>query len=137
MKFDSVARPAQMCVAAALAFMSVPVGAQDAASGDRKLEVKGGQEAQLGVFANLNPSCTGMPAPQVAFPTAPTHGMIVVRMGLLKVPETAANCAGKPVPAMSVVYKAEADGGSKDTVRLELTMGPQTQKHGYQITIAK
>lgn len=130
-------RPAQICAAAALACVSLPAWAQDATSGDRKVEVKGGQEAQLGVFANLNPSCTGMPAPQVAFPTTPVHGTIIVRMGLLKVPESAANCAGKPVPAMSVVYKAKVDTEANDTVRLELMMGQQSQNHGYQIAVTK
>lgn len=130
-------RRIQLCLAISFALASCPVLALETLTGEKAVQVRPGDETQIGLFANLNPTCNGLPAPQVAIVTAPTRGMVIVKMGLLRVPESAANCGGKQVPAMAVTYKANAEAQGSDTVRLDLGMGAKIQPQNYQITVTK
>jgi hypothetical protein len=130
-------RRVRLCLAAALAVAAGPAVSLEALTGEKAIQAKSGDETQLGIFANLNPTCNGLPAPQVAIVAPPARGTLIVKIGLLRVPDSAANCAGKQVPAMAVGYKVNADVEGTDTVRLDLGMGTKIQSQSYQITVVK
>lgn len=112
---------------------ALPVAAQTAPNGgEKQIRAKPQQEVELSVFANINPDCTGLPAPQIGVAAAPTRGMLIVRLGVIRVPDTSPQCAGRRVPALSVVYRAESEGS--DTVRLQMVAGQAKQSQSYSIT---
>ncbi len=122
---------------AALSIVAFPAAAAETTDGGKTVQLKSGEEVRIGVFTNLNTACTGLPAPQIALTTTPKLGTLIIRLGLLRVPPTAPNCAGKDVPAMSVFFKANADTQGADAVALEMSMGQQKQAQSYQIAISK
>ena len=80
---------------------------------------------QLLVLNNTGGDCSGLPTPDVRIQEPPKGGIIIVRFGQMKMPETAAKCAGREIAGFAVFYLPNGGFSGPDRVRIE--SGPPGQ----------
>ena len=83
-----------------------------------QVKVPSGQEVQLLVLTNTR-DCSGYPTPDVRIQEPPKGGIIIVRFGQMKMPETAAQCAGREIAGFVVFYRPNGGFSGPDRVRIE------------------
>lgn len=101
------------------------------------IKVVGGQEVQVGVFANTNPSCTGLPAPEIRLLAPPSQGVLAVKLVAIQFGKEAKACAEKRVPALGLFYRANAGVEGGDSVRVEIIAGTASQSKFFTLTLSK
>lgn len=97
--------------------------ATEAAPIQLKRSLFSGSESMLAEFAWLRPDCTA-PMPDVRVAKQPAHGVIRFEEGRATVNGTVTplqrQCAGKPIEAMRLFYKANDDYAGSDTFTLDV-----------------
>ncbi len=93
------------------------------------------QDVQLGLFANVNQACTGLPAPSIRIATPPTQGVLTVKLVVLGLKPDSKSCPDKKIPALGLYYRTTAKGAASDTVRVETVAGTSAKTHSFAISI--
>lgn len=121
---------------ALLAALAGPAAAQQVRPDqiEKAVTAPAGQETVLTVLANVNTACNGLPVPEVHLARPPRQGTLILRVAGVKVRPDAARCAGRELPALSVLYRpAEAPRTEADTVCLDVVAGGSRQAQTYTI----
>ncbi len=87
------------------------------------------------VLNNTGGECSGLPMPDVRIQEAPRGGIIIVRYGQSKFPDTAPLCAGREVPGLGVFYRADPSFSGNDRVRIETGAPGQPSQQGQTFNL--
>jgi hypothetical protein len=104
---------------------------------DRAVRAASGQEIQLGVYANVNESCSGLPAPDLRITTAPTRGTLTVKLVALSLKADSKVCPEKKVPALGLYYRAGPESEGEDAARVEAVAGASAKGQHFTITVTR
>jgi hypothetical protein len=108
--------------------------AQDDGS-ERQLKAAPGRAERVGVFTDIRPDCTPLPAIRLATP--PAHGSVTVKRGTLKATNIK-QCLAIEVPAFVAVYRAGADHCGVDDFELEISLPDgHTRRKSVHVTVTK
>jgi len=87
---------------------------------ERELKASPGRDVRVGVFTSIRPDCTSGPLPAIRLATAPAHGSVNVKRGMLKATNFK-QCLATEVPAFVAFYRAAPDFEGSDAFDLEIT----------------
>ena len=106
--------------------------AQDDVS-ERQLKAAPGRAERVGVFTDIRPDCTPLPAIRLATP--PAHGSVTVKRGALKATDIK-QCL--EVPAFVAFYRAGADHCGADVFELQISLpNGHTRRKSVHVTVTK
>lgn len=105
--------------------------------GDRAVKAAAGQEVQLGVYANVNEACSGLPAPDLRITTAPTRGTLTIKLVALSLKADSKVCPDRKIPALGLYYRAGPESDVTDSARVEAVAGPSAKGQSFTITVTK
>jgi|SRR5436305_3820763 len=90
----------------------------------REVKTEKGKPAVLGEFLNTPTDCssnpTASPLPQLR--EKPSHGVILMQIGVANVPATD-RCPARKIPVIALVYAPAADFVGTDSVQIEFKPG--------------
>ncbi|KAB1071745.1 hypothetical protein [Methylobacterium planeticum] len=101
------------------------------------MKAAAGQEVQLGVYANVNEACSGLPAPDLRITAPPARGTLTVKLVALSLKADSKVCPDKKIPALGLSYRAGPESDVTDTVRVEAVAGSSTKGQSFTIAITK
>src|SRR5580704_13966112 len=91
-----------------------------AQTGESKINVVAGQDAQVGLYTDLRPDCRSGPLPTIRLLVAPAHGSVAIKRATLKATNVR-QCLATEIPALVVIYHPTDDYDGIDEFTLEIS----------------
>jgi hypothetical protein len=109
-----------VCVLAAVALFGSPSRADEA----KELKTQKGKAVVLGDFLNKPSDCSSnpIPSPLPQLREKPSHGTILMQIGVANVPATD-RCPARKIPVLALVYLPSAEFVGTDSVQIEFKPG--------------
>ncbi|MDI1346065.1 MAG: hypothetical protein PSV22_18465 [Pseudolabrys sp.] len=103
-------------------------------------EIFSGSESRIAAMNNVNIDCTSGPVPSLRIVTPPKNGQHRLEEIAYLVDRPAgnsrANCNGKPVTAVGVFYKSNADYVGQDNIVIDVDFKSGTvRRYNFKITV--
>jgi hypothetical protein len=116
----------------AIASASAEAGAQE-----KQIKTSQGIDGNLAILVQVNSDCTPGPIPELRIDVAPANGWLIVKNGLIHLPDSAPNCKGAAVPANAIFYRSKPGFSGEDHVSVEVTFaGAPARTENYSISVA-
>jgi hypothetical protein len=112
-----------VCMAAAVALF----GSVAKADEPKELKTDKGKPVVLGEFLNTPTDCSSNPGPSPLpqLREKPSHGIVLMQVGVANVPATD-HCPARKIPVIALVYSPAADFVGTDSVQMEFKPGAPT-----------
>jgi hypothetical protein len=109
-----------VCMAAAVALF----GSVAKADEPKELKTDKGKPVVLGEFLNTPTDCSSNPGPSPLpqLREKPSHGIVLMQVGVANVPATD-HCPARKIPVIALVYSPAADFVGTDSVQMEFKPG--------------
>jgi hypothetical protein len=90
----------------------------------KELKTVKGKAVVLGEFLNTPPDCSSNPiaSPLPQLREKPSHGIVLMQIGVANVPATD-RCPARKIPVIALVYSPAADFVGTDSVQMEFKPG--------------
>ena len=95
-----------------------------------------GHDLRVGIYTSIRPDCTSGPLPAIRLVSAPTHGAVSVKRGMLKATNFK-QCLATEVPAFVAFYRAAPDFSGGDAFELEISFaGGRKEIQHFRVTVS-
>ncbi len=103
---------------------------------ERQFKALPGHDLRVGIYTSIRPDCTSGPLPAIRLVSAPTHGAVSVKRGMLKATNFK-QCLATEVPAFVAFYRSAPDFSGGDAFELEISFtGGRKEIQHFRVTVS-
>jgi hypothetical protein len=103
---------------------------------ERQFKGMPGRDLRVGIYTSIRPDCSSGPLPAIRLISAPAHGAVSVKRGMLKATNLK-QCLAAEVPAFVAFYRAAPDFNGADAFELEISFaGGRKEIQHVRVTIS-
>ena len=129
-------RQACIWLTAAVLCLTAPTARAQGSVVEREVKAAAGRDARVGVYTDIKQDCTSGPLPAIRLVTAPAHGVVNVKRGLLKATNFK-QCLATEVPAYVALYHGAAEFNGTDEFLLEITWpGGRKELQHFRVNVS-